>query len=96
MTFNMPWNFNITDRAAIRQQCTIYHSSLAQYLRLGHSLTINLAQDGETPEDVLNLDSEVLTEIDQRVNHLLLRQLNNRIQSSLYFAKEGWSKYAFT
>lgn len=27
---------------------------------------------------------------------LLLRQLNNRIQSSLYFAKEGWSKYAFT
>ena len=71
MTFNMPWNFNITDRAAIRQQCTIYHSSLAQYLRLGHSLTINLAQDGETPEDVLNLDSEVLTEIDQRVNHLI-------------------------
>ena len=71
MTFNMPWNFNITDRAAIRQQCTIYQSSLAQYLRLGHSLTINLAQDGETPEDVLNLDSEVLTEIDQRVNHLI-------------------------
>ena len=51
---------------------------------------------GRLTTDVLNLDSEVLTEIDQRVNHLLLRQLNNRIQSSLYFAKEGWSKYAFT
>ena len=36
-------------------------------------------------------DKRKLTE-----KELLLRQLNNRIQSSLYFAKEGWSKYAFT
>ena len=27
---------------------------------------------------------------------LLLRQLNNRNQSSLYFVRAGWSKYAFT
>ena len=50
--------------------------------------------DGKTIYDLSKWqEKSLITYIRTR---LLLRQLNNRIQSSLYFAKEGWSKYAFT
>ena len=60
------------------------------------------AWDADATRVEISIDGDTITIIDNGIGmnlsdmFLLLRQLNNRIQSSLYFVRAGWSKYAFT